>query len=435
MPLNVQMSNSKILTMSSIVKPAEQMEEQASREYHNNHTRFQSRLLLLINPNTTQIEEGLLESPRLEVDTVNTCSGATRLAIYAACPVATQRQVDNDTVLIEMPVQVAIVGGEESSWLAPIVGVSGICTKLHLLRNGGIVSRPEPDLDVAGRALDRIPSSTCLVECRAIALWLREQDGAAAVPVDSCVAVLPFPDTSHCLAGRRHDASRSGVERRSVGTLVVHTLQDIELTTRRPVGANLPDRGPGPTALGHMFHIEDRNMLSKRLLAPDPHTISTGTVGVENGGEICAEDKRVRRWSNCELLLDGSVLVYIVYSTMCWIGEIFEVEIIKEVLTRIVTCLAVLITSCGDECLTRNWGTRDCGVGEAGIGLDRARDDRAGGTRIGARGATIEPASSIALFSDDRTGTQSSVKSTAATGTLSVVGTRAGDVLSTRGLA
>ena len=98
------MSKKQMVTMSSIVKPAEQMEEQASREYHNNHTRFQSRLLLLINPNATQIEEGLLESARLEVDTVNACSGATRLAIYAACPVTTQCQVDDDTVFIEMSV-------------------------------------------------------------------------------------------------------------------------------------------------------------------------------------------------------------------------------------------------------------------------------------------------------------------------------------------
>ena len=288
---------------------------------------------------------------------------------------------------------------------------------------------------MAGRALDRIPSSTCLVECRAIALWLREQDGTATVPVDSCVAVLSFPDPSHCLAGRRHDASRSGVERCSVSTLVVHTLQDIEFTTRRPVGANFPDRGPGPTPLGHMFHIEDRNMLGERLLAPNPHTVSARAVGIENGGEICAEDKRIRGWSDCKLLLDGSVLVYIVYSTMCWIGEIFEVEIIKEVLARIVTCLAVLITSCGDECLTRNRGTRDCSVGEAGVGLDRAGNDRAGGTGTRAGGATVESASSIALFGYDRAGTQSSVKSTAPTSALSVVGTRTGDVLGTRGLA
>lgn len=185
-----------------------------------------------------------------------------------------------------------------------------------------------------------------------------------------------------------------------------------------------------------MFHIKDRNMLSECLLAPNPHTISAGAVGIENGSEICAEDERVRRWSDCELLLDGSVLVDIVYSTVRRIWEIFEVEIVKEALARIIGCLAVLITSCGYECLTWDRSAGDRGVGEARVGLDgarnRARNGRVGRTRTR---TTVETASTIAFFGDDRAGTKPGVESTASTSAFPVVRTRTGDVLGARRFA
>lgn len=61
-----------------------------------------------------------------------------------------------------------------------------------------------------------------------------------------------------------------------------------------------------------MLDIKDGNMGRVSLLALNPYTVPAGTVGIEDGREVCTEDERIWRWSDGEPLLNCGIFVHIV---------------------------------------------------------------------------------------------------------------------------
>ena len=169
-------------------------------------------LLLLINADGCHIEESILERLGVVVDAIDTGPRARRLTISLTRPVATEGQVNDDIVLVEVLVHVACRAGKEGTWGTLLLnqqwglGMHGETTHpfvrpdirkpvFDLRRNSWVIPRPEPDFDVTRRALDGVPSTSCLVEAWPKALRLGEGNRAADVIVDRRVTVFIFANT------------------------------------------------------------------------------------------------------------------------------------------------------------------------------------------------------------------------------------------------
>lgn len=119
------------------------------------------------------------------------------------------------------------------------------------------------------------------------------------------------------------------MKRGSVRALVIHTLNNINLSVCRPVIASsprllheysndaytqhLPIRRPSTAPLGYMTNVHNLNMIFPLLIAPDAHRVATGSIGVEKCGGIGAEDESVpARIGQIKTLGGGLVYVAII---------------------------------------------------------------------------------------------------------------------------
>lgn len=107
----------------------------------------------------------------------------------------------------------------------PGISVDVRARGLDISRNGGVVTRPEPDLDERGRALHRVKPSAGGVERLAEAVRRSRLNAAPRVPVDIHVAVVRDRVAGHCAPGRGLRTVRARVQRRLVRLDVVRALQ------------------------------------------------------------------------------------------------------------------------------------------------------------------------------------------------------------------
>jgi hypothetical protein len=160
------------------------------------------------------------------------------------------------------------------------------------VRSVGVVARPEPNLNTSRRALNGIPSTTVVVELRAIAQVRVEPHRATDVVVDVGITVLLNLLPKHATTGTGHRAARAGVESGGVGSIVVRTFEDVEFTSVRPVGGvDFPDSGPGSAALGHVSDIEHGDVVAVVLLGYEANRITSRSVGFEDVNGVGAEDE------------------------------------------------------------------------------------------------------------------------------------------------
>lgn len=190
---------------------------------------------LLVNPKTSDIPVRVLEISRILVDVINTSLGARR-RIDVAGPVSAERKVDNQVLVSEVGLEVAIIVNKVRVWGSPVGGVDGASSVLNLVGNSIVVPRPEPKVDGVGSAFSCVPSASVGVKRWPVIVGLVDGDTAAGVSVDLPVAIGSGEATGLYHVSRVHGATVGGVKSGVVGALVVYPFDDVDFTQGRPVG-------------------------------------------------------------------------------------------------------------------------------------------------------------------------------------------------------
>lgn len=121
--------------------------------------------------------------------------------------------------------------------------------------------------------LTRIDTTTVVVEADTVGVLLRGGHSASSVPSLGSGTVRPaddIPGDAKPRAARRRDcAPVTGVNRRLVVRVVVHTLHNVDLATGGPVGTVTPERRPRPAPGRHVYCVEQDKPAGVGVLGRD----------------------------------------------------------------------------------------------------------------------------------------------------------------------
>lgn len=143
---------------------------------------------LLVNSETRDIPVGVLEVSRVLVDMINASLGASG-RINVSGPVSAKCKVDNQILISEVSLEVARVVHEVGVGSSPVSRVDRASSVLNVIGDGGIVSRPEPQIDLVCSPFGGVPSSSVGIKRRTIVICLVHRDTAAGVSVDLPIAI------------------------------------------------------------------------------------------------------------------------------------------------------------------------------------------------------------------------------------------------------
>lgn len=175
-------------------------------------------------------------------------SWAARVAVHRAGPVAAERQVDDKPLRTKLAVDVALIAGEVGSRSSELGSVDVICAVADKIWHDA-VTVIEPDVDLAGTALDNVPTTSVGIESGSVRVgFVRHLDTASSVALGGDVAVSAKSGASSCVSFESlllskgyspslsttpwHGATCRGVESGSVRALVIDALQDVNLSLK-----------------------------------------------------------------------------------------------------------------------------------------------------------------------------------------------------------
>lgn len=192
-------------------------------------------LFLLVDAESGDIPVGILERSRVVVNIVYTSpASGSRIHISVTSPITAERQVDDNILRTKLARNVAARVNKRGKRSSPSACIDARGAVLNLERDSRRVARPEPDFDVSRGAFHGVPPSAVGVERGTVRVAEWVFDTAAGVAVDLPVAV--GVGRRACLVTHGGlGAARGSVQGGSVGALVVDTLDDVNLTGRRPV--------------------------------------------------------------------------------------------------------------------------------------------------------------------------------------------------------
>lgn len=163
---------------------------------------------------------------------------STVLAPYTAGPIAAEGSVEDEVVVHEVLVDVAVVAADEAGCGGSPVAGSGV-------RAGDIAwdaaTREEPDVDVAARPLHGIDPATGIVEVGAIVVGAGGFDGATKATLATAAGEGAPVARVHC-----HLVLAAGVD----------AFNDVDFAAVGPIRACHPKCGPCPAdTAGHMGKV------------------------------------------------------------------------------------------------------------------------------------------------------------------------------------
>jgi len=172
--------------------------------------------------------------------------------------------------------------------------------------------------------------------------------GDLTVDTDSIALLLAVPD----------EASATGVEGDLVLGVEVDALEDVNLSSVRPVWTIGPDGGPQSTCIiGDVIHVDDEKTSGEGLFGFDSDRLSSivllvGAVHTDEGSAVAVDSGQTSG--------SGISSVQVVHCSMGRVGPSEEVEAIKEVGSVKIQTLVVL-AAVGCLCWLgrrRGWGWR-----------------------------------------------------------------------------
>lgn len=259
---------------------------------------------------------------------------------HLAGPVAAQRGVEDEVLLLEVRGDVAALAAVElGERLAP--RRRRRVARGHVGRDGA--AREEPDGDGLRVEVDRVHAAADGVEAVAVVLVAGGRLAAPGAGV-ARVAVLLLERRGGDGAVVGDGAAGAGVQRHGVGLLSVDALDDVNLARvgpaavslpfflfadcrYSPVGTKHPERRPDAAAArGHVRNVGDKQTRVVRLVGRDAHRLAalTGSLGVD------AEVDAVLREAG-EALVVGRLRAGVRLRPLCRVGLVEEAELVEEV--------------------------------------------------------------------------------------------------------
>lgn len=312
---------------------------------------------LLVDLDAVDHPEGIPEGTGV-VGNVFVASGSESrafgvLAPDAASPAAAEVNVKNDLVLGEVVVEVArATRGETGRGLTPCLDIGLGGAILDIL--GDLVAREVPNGHVLVGPVHGVDTATVGVE--AVTVVLVVLGGLTAAVVTVAVAAYKCGGLDGTLVGNL--AAGTGVQSDGVGLGVVNTLDDVDLTTHRPVGAEHPESGPQATgAGGHVSKVSDEETLGEGLAGLNASRLTS--IGRALGVVINTKVDGTRGRTG-HTLGHGSWAVDILNETLSRVGVGEEVEFLEEVVGVVLGIKDILgvdtcsgeqsADACGEEC-------------------------------------------------------------------------------------
>lgn len=217
----------------------------------------------------------------------------SRLAPASIDQIATEVNVDNDGVVLEMRANVAIRAGKVGRGSAPSGGVGLLAG--DVARDG--ISGKLPYANAGGSPFDGHDAAAGGVEGgakRGVGFF----DATARVLVDAVIAIV-LQRGARLLALDTHGAIVCGVERHGVAVgALVDGLHDVNFAVLRPVErVGKPQCWPGATGVRRVLDVENEEAAVVRLLGFKTHgEAARGCVGLAAGTDsgVDAEDGRAR---------------------------------------------------------------------------------------------------------------------------------------------
>jgi hypothetical protein len=278
-------------------------------------------------------------------------SWATGLSERSIRKITAESNVEDESLVGEELAHRARIGGEESTWRTPVVGIGAFVG--DVLWDGTATEVPDANtFTIPERGID---TSTNAVHTESVAFLIRVQDTASSVKVDrsitfggsdaACESFLT--DVERCitvLARGVERAARKSVEGGLIDGRVLGTLDDINFSTCRPVVAVAPECGPHRASITaihasqhypknrrmiysrHLENIHDEKTLSVLFLAVDTDTVATLTfseprsvVDSHNSDTVLAHVRQT--------LSEGCIPIYIVDRTVSGIRQVPKVPV------------------------------------------------------------------------------------------------------------
>jgi len=193
--------------------------------------------------------------------------------IRVCCPITTKAEIEDDVLALEVGRDVASGAvNEVGVWETPLAGI-----EFHVLLSGindvggdgGVISCPEPNVDVRRGALHGEPTTAYSVQGRPVTGGVGRLDHTTRAISNGRVTVRSWRRRSGLVHGcRDHGTVSESVKNGCIGTLIIDDFEDIDLASQRPgiIIGICPKGGPGSASNGHMPEVENNNAVAIRLL-------------------------------------------------------------------------------------------------------------------------------------------------------------------------
>lgn len=224
------------------------------------------------------------------------------LTPHTTGPITAEGSVEDEVIVHEMLIDVAIAAADEAGCCSSPCGWSGVGAQGV---TGNAPTRPEPDVDVASCPLHCVDPASSVIEVGAIVV---------------CTGGFDWTAKTTFAAAACEGTSAACVHSHLVLATGVDALDDIDLATAWPVRTRHPEGGPcAADTAGHMGEIEDHQGMSVLGFACEANTVAPSARG-----DICMIDAKCNLSSIDaeEALGGGSALVDIVDVSMGWVIEL-----------------------------------------------------------------------------------------------------------------